>query len=88
MVRISVIDTGIGIPHEQLKAIWERFHKVDQARTKTEGGTGLGLAIVKEIVDLHGGTVDVSSVEGKGSTFSFTLQKYENDDGSINVERY
>jgi PAS domain S-box-containing protein len=75
MARISVQDTGIGIPHEQLQAIWERFHKVDQARTKTEGGTGLGLAIVKEIVELHGGTVDVSSVEGKGSTFSFTLPK-------------
>jgi PAS domain S-box-containing protein len=75
MIRTSVQDTGIGIPQEQLKAIWERFHKVDRARTRSQSGTGLGLAIVKEIVELHGGTVNVSSEEGKGSTFSFTLQK-------------
>jgi PAS domain S-box-containing protein len=75
MIRISVQDTGIGIPQDDLHVVWERFHKVDQARTRSEGGTGLGLAIVKEIVELHGGTVDVTSQEGIGSTFSFTLQK-------------
>lgn len=75
LIRITVQDTGVGIPDDHLQAIWERFHKVDPARTKTEGGTGLGLAIAKEIVELHGGTVDVSSQQGKGSTFSFTLPK-------------
>lgn len=74
-VRISVADKGVGIPAKDLSRIFERFYRVDEARSREEGGTGLGLAIVKHIVQLHGGTVAVESVPGEGSTFSFTLRK-------------
>jgi two-component system, OmpR family, phosphate regulon sensor histidine kinase PhoR len=74
-VRISVADTGIGIPPKHLPRIFERFYRVDPARSRGEGGTGLGLAIVKHIVQLHGGDVSVESTPGKGSVFSFTLKK-------------
>jgi len=74
-VRVSVADTGIGIPYKDLPRIFERFYRVDEARTREQGGTGLGLAIVKHIVQLHGGTVSVSSETGKGSMFSFTVKK-------------
>jgi two-component system phosphate regulon sensor histidine kinase PhoR len=75
MVRIAVTDTGIGIPARSLPRIFERFYRVDAARSREEGGTGLGLAIVKHIVQLHGGTVTVESMAGKGTTFAFTLKK-------------
>ena len=74
-IRVSVADTGIGIPFKDLPRIFERFYRVDEARTREQGGTGLGLAIVKHIVQLHGGDVAVSSEAGKGSIFSFTLRK-------------
>jgi len=74
-IRVSVVDTGIGIPFKDLPRIFERFYRVDEARTREQGGTGLGLAIVKHIVQLHGGTVSVSSEPGKGSQFSFTIKK-------------
>lgn len=74
-VRVSVADTGIGIPFKDLPRIFERFYRVDEARTREQGGTGLGLAIVKHIVQLHGGDVSVTSDPGKGSIFSFTLKK-------------
>ena len=74
-VKVSVADTGIGIPFKDLPRIFERFYRVDEARTREQGGTGLGLAIVKHIVQLHGGTVSVTSQPGKGSVFSFTLRK-------------
>ncbi len=74
-VRVSVADTGIGIPFRDLPRIFERFYRVDEARTREQGGTGLGLAIVKHIVQLHGGDVAVTSETGKGSVFSFTLKK-------------
>lgn len=74
-VKVSVADTGIGIPFKDLPRIFERFYRVDEARTREQGGTGLGLAIVKHIVQLHGGTVSVASDPGKGSQFSFTLKK-------------
>ncbi len=75
MVRVSVTDSGIGIPEKDLSRIFERFYRVDAARSRDQGGTGLGLSIVKHIVQIHGGTISVSSVHGSGSTFSFTLQK-------------
>lgn len=74
-VKVSVADTGIGIPPKDLPRIFERFYRVDEARSRDQGGTGLGLSIVKHIVQLHGGTVSVESAPGKGSTFSFTLKK-------------
>jgi len=74
-VRISVHDNGCGIPAKDLQRIFERFYRVDTARSRELGGTGLGLSIVKHIVQAHGGSVSVESSPGKGSTFSFTLRK-------------
>jgi two-component system phosphate regulon sensor histidine kinase PhoR len=72
-LRVSVSDTGIGIPAQDLPRIFERFYKVDRSRTRNAGGTGLGLAIAKHLVEGHGGRLWVDSAEGRGSTFSFTL---------------
>jgi two-component system phosphate regulon sensor histidine kinase PhoR len=77
MVRVSVADTGIGIPSSDLPRIFERFYRVDAARSREQGGTGLGLSIVKHIIQLHGGNITVESLPAKGSTFSFTLIKAE-----------
>lgn len=74
-VEIKVADTGMGIPPEDLPRIFERFYRVDKARSREKGGTGLGLSIVKHIVQAHGGEVLAASVLGKGSTFSFTIPK-------------
>jgi len=71
VVRVS--DTGIGISKESLPRLFERFYRVDRARSRVLGGTGLGLAIVKHIVELHGGDVFVDSQVGVGSTFTFCL---------------
>ncbi|MPZ70662.1 MAG: hypothetical protein GEU71_14205 [Actinobacteria bacterium] len=70
---LEVEDTGIGIPLEAQKRIFERFYRVDKARARDHGGTGLGLAIVKHAVDLHGGTVAVESELGRGTTLSVRL---------------
>jgi two-component system phosphate regulon sensor histidine kinase PhoR len=75
MLKVDVRDTGIGIPEKDLPRIFERFYRVDAARSREQGGTGLGLAIVKHIVQQYSGSVSVESVPGKGSTFSFTLRK-------------
>jgi two-component system phosphate regulon sensor histidine kinase PhoR len=69
-VRISVQDTGYGIPRNEKDRIFERFYRVDRARSRAEGGTGLGLSIVKHLVELHGGTIAVQSDTGEGSTFT------------------
>lgn len=74
-LKVSITDTGIGIPDKELSRVFERFYRVDKGRSRNEGGTGLGLSIVKHIVQLHGGTATVESTPGKGSTFSFTLKK-------------
>ncbi len=70
---LSVIDEGIGIPEADLARIFERFYRVDNARSRTTGGTGLGLSIVRNAVRNHGGTVRVESTEGRGSSFMVRL---------------
>ncbi len=73
MVQFSVRDFGAGIPSEHLDRIFERFYRVDKARSRESGGTGLGLAIAKYIVTVHGGSIHAESELGHGSTFVFTL---------------
>lgn len=72
-VFISVKDTGIGIPKDSIKKIWERFYKTDLSRGKDKRGTGLGLAIVREIISVHNENINVISTEGVGTEFIFTL---------------
>lgn len=71
--RISIIDTGIGIPENRLAEIFEPFHQLDSSSTRRYGGTGLGLALVKKIIEAHGAVINVQSEEGHGSTFEFIL---------------
>ncbi|MCX5828965.1 MAG: ATP-binding protein [Deltaproteobacteria bacterium] len=73
VVRFSITDTGIGIPEEKKKHIFEAFSQVDSSMTRRYGGTGLGLTVTKQLVELMGGTIECESVEGAGSTFRFTV---------------
>ncbi len=74
-IVIRVSDTGIGIPEAKLPRIFERFYRVDKARSKETGGTGLGLSIVRHIAENHGGRVGVESTPGEGSTFTVYLPR-------------
>ena len=74
-VVISVSDQGIGIPARDLERVFERFYRVDRARSRETGGTGLGLSIVRHVATNHGGTVDVTSREGEGSVFRLRLPR-------------
>ncbi|NUR59680.1 MAG: GHKL domain-containing protein, partial [Catenulispora sp.] len=80
-VEIAVTDQGIGIPERDLERIFERFYRVDPARSRATGGTGLGLSIVKHIAATHGGEVTVWSSEGNGSTFTLRLPLSADDRG-------
>ncbi|MBS4208383.1 two-component system histidine kinase PnpS [Bacillus sp. FJAT-50079] len=80
-VKLKVKDTGIGIAQKELPRIFERFYRVDKARSRSSGGTGLGLAIVKHLVESHHGMIDVKSIEGEGTIFIVTLPiKQETED--------
>ena len=74
-IQISIVDKGYGIPAKDIHRIFERFYRVDKARSRDAGGSGLGLSIVKHIIDRHGESIEVHSVEGIGTTFRFTLAK-------------
>jgi two-component system sensor histidine kinase SenX3 len=78
-VRLTVTDNGIGIPGEELDRIFERFYRVDPARARATGGTGLGLSIVKHVAASNGGTVEVWSEPGLGSSFTLVLPNFQHD---------
>jgi heavy metal sensor kinase len=78
---VSISDTGMGIPAEDLPFIFDRFYRVDKARSRPDGGLGLGLAIASSIAKLHGGGIEVESQVGKGSTFQITLPLLESPVG-------
>ena len=75
LVRIAVVDQGIGIAKEAQGRVFERFYRVDKARSRATGGTGLGLSIVKHVAADHGGTVELWSTPGRGSTFTLVLPR-------------
>lgn len=75
-ISISVVDHGIGIPATDVGRVFERFYRVDPARSRATGGTGLGLAIVRHVATQHGGRVTVDSVEGEGSTFTLIVPRF------------
>lgn len=74
---LEVIDTGAGIPDEELTEIFERFYRVDKSRNQKTGGMGIGLSITKAIIEAHRGTIEVTSIIGQGSTFTIALPSKE-----------
>jgi heavy metal sensor kinase len=83
---IRVSDTGVGIPPEHLPRVFDRFYRVDKARTRAEGGTGLGLSIAQSIVTAHGGTIKLTSTPGRGTTCIVTLPEGPADENTGNGE--
>jgi two-component system phosphate regulon sensor histidine kinase PhoR len=82
-VIFTVSDTGIGIPKADQSRIFERFYRVDAARSREAGGTGLGLAIAKHLVEVHGGRIWVASEIGQGSEFHFSVPIFDPDRAAL-----
>jgi two-component system phosphate regulon sensor histidine kinase PhoR len=80
-ILVEVNDDGIGIDKKDLPRIFERFYRVDKSRSRDQGGTGLGLAIVKHIIEAHNQTINVRSNLNEGTSFVFTLKKYQSEKG-------
>jgi signal transduction histidine kinase len=76
LIRVLVEDTGIGIPKEDIKHIFERFYRSDLSRSRGTGGTGLGLTITKALVESHNGKIRIESEEGRGTKFTITFINY------------
>jgi len=83
---VEVADDGVGISEEGLQVIFDRFHQVDSSSTRKVGGFGLGLFIVKQLVDAHGGQIDVASTLGVGTRFTVTFPKRASDRGKLNAD--
>ena len=83
MIRIEVLDTGCGIPAEHVPRLFDRFYRVDRARSSATGGVGLGLAIVKGIAELHGGSVTLTSGVGRGTCITLQLPAGPAGDGKL-----
>jgi two-component system sensor histidine kinase SenX3 len=81
-VEIAVRDHGVGIPSHDIDRIFERFYRVDRARSRETGGTGLGLAIVRHVAVNHDGDVRVESRQGEGSTFTLTFPRHQDVNGA------
>ena len=70
---VTVADTGIGVPGPEIPRLFERFHRIENARARSNEGSGIGLALVQELIQLHGGTITAASTEGEGTTFTVRL---------------
>jgi serine phosphatase RsbU (regulator of sigma subunit)/nitrogen-specific signal transduction histidine kinase len=85
-VEIAVADTGVGIPEDRRARIFESFEQADASTAREYGGTGLGLTISRQLVELHGGGIRVESIEGEGSTFSFTVPIADAEESAVKIE--
>ena len=77
---LEVTDTGVGIPEDSIGHVFERFYRVDKARSRKSGGSGLGLAIVRNMVERNGGTIRVESIPGQGSTFRVSFPAFDTEE--------
>jgi signal transduction histidine kinase len=87
-IKVTVSDTGEGIPPEDLPHMFERFYRVDKSRSKATGGSGLGLTIARRLVEAHGGKIEVRSKLGEGSEFTFTIPVLQDSDIKIPATIY
>jgi signal transduction histidine kinase len=84
MVKVRVVDTGMGMTEDELKGLFQQFHQVDGSSTRRAGGTGLGLVITRHLVSMHGGVVEVESEKGVGTTFWFTVPVFKRSTQTVN----